>query len=61
MCVECDPRSYVATVFRDDRTGQWVLETTTCEWDNYNDDYIYSYTPINYCPFCGRKLDSSSI
>lgn len=31
MCGECDPAAYAAIVFRDDRTGQWVLETTTCE------------------------------
>lgn len=42
---------------------QWLLlgylDVETMEWDDYNDGFIHIRLDINYCPYCGRKLDDN--
>lgn len=55
-CKYCDSDSYECRVFIDQLDNQYYLNTEISEWDDYNDEYIYHYERINYCPYCGRKL-----
>lgn len=43
-------------IYQDSLTGDWYIHHRTCEWDKYDDDYVYDKIYINYCPWCGKKL-----
>ena len=55
MCNYCDENSYECEVFRGD--NGYYLDVETSEWDDYYDGFIHIELDINYCPYCGRKLE----
>ena len=55
MCNYCDEDSYECEVFRGD--NGYYLDVETFEWDDYYDENVHIRLDINYCPYCGRKLD----
>ena len=57
MCKYCDYDSADCEIFQDSKTGEWYINHQTSSWDDYDDDWIYDYIYINYCPWCGRKLN----
>lgn len=57
MCECCDPNSYDREVYYDSNDGKWYFDITTGEWSDSLDDFIHVQRQINYCPYCGRRLD----
>lgn len=57
MCEFCDYENANNEIYQDGLTGDWYLDIRTDEWDSYNDDFVHQRMYINYCPYCGRKLD----
>lgn len=57
MCKYCDGNSYESCVWIDPLANKYFWDIETSEWDDYNDDFIYHREYINYCPYCGRKLN----
>lgn len=57
MCKYCDENSYECEVFRGD--NGYYLDVETSEWDEYYDEIVHIRLDINYCPYCGRKLDDN--
>lgn len=55
MCNYCDENSYECEVFRGDNV--FYLDVETSEWDEYYDEIVHIRLDINYCPYCGRKLE----
>lgn len=55
MCNYCDENSYECEVFRGD--NGYYLDVETSEWDAYYDEIVHVRLDINYCPYCGRKLE----
>ena len=37
--------------------NQYYLDIETSEWDEYDDGFVHQREYINYCPWCGRKLN----
>lgn len=59
MCKFCNYNSEYNEIYKEPLTDEWYLEVQTSEWDSYNDDYFYERVyGINYCPYCGRKLNT---
>ena len=59
MCKYCDEESYECEVFRGD--NGYYLDVETLEWDEYYDEIIHIRLDINYCPYCGRKLNEEDV
>lgn len=57
MCKYCDPDSNERRVFNVCFSHTYYLITETFERDYKNGGYIKIKTYINYCPWCGRKLN----
>lgn len=57
MCKYCDDDSYECCVFIDPLDNQWYMDIETSEWDYYDDGFVHHREYINYCPWCGRKLN----
>lgn len=57
MCKYCDPDSNERRVFNVCFSDTYYLSTETFERDYKNGGYIKIKTYINYCPWCGRKLN----
>lgn len=57
MCKYCDDDSYECCVFIDPLDNQWYMDIETSEWDYYDDGFVHQREYINYCPWCGRKLN----
>ncbi len=57
MCNKCDYDSPDNQVFFEPLTGEWYLDIETSEWDDYIDGFVTQREYINYCPWCGRKLE----
>ena len=60
MCEFCDYDSVCNEIYQDGLTGDYYLDIETFEWDEYDDDYIHQRLYINYCPYCGRRLDTKN-
>ena len=58
MCEYCDINSDKCCVFADSLTNDWYLNIETSQWDQYNDGWVYHREYINYCPYCGRRLEN---
>ena len=56
MCEYCDYESKYNEIYQDPLDGTYYLEF---EWDDDN-DYVHQRLYINYCPYCGRKLDAKN-
>lgn len=56
MCENCDPNSYYNEIYYDDIDG-WYIEICTTNWNEYYDDFDKERLYINYCPYCGRRLN----
>lgn len=61
MCRYCDENSYECEVFYDERNDNYYLDIETSEWDEYYDEIVHIQLDINYCPYCGRKLDEEDV
>lgn len=59
MCNYCNENSYECEIFRGG--NGYYLDVETFTWDDYYDENIHIRVDINYCPYCGRKLDWSEI
>ncbi len=57
MCRYCDYNSEANRIFIDPLDGEYYLDIETSEWDEYDDDYVHQREYIDYCPWCGRKLE----
>lgn len=57
MCEVCENNQELDYVTIEYGEEGYKLVIKTSEWDDYYDDWIYERIDINYCPFCGRKLD----
>lgn len=58
MCKYCDEDSYCCEIYKDDIYETYYLDVQTYEWDPYEDGYVRMYIDIEYCPYCGRKLNN---
>ena len=56
MCNRCNYDSSDNQIYKDILTNEYYLDIQTCEWDDYDDDFIHVKEYISYCPWCGRKL-----
>lgn len=57
MCDSCNPNSDKREIFEEYLSHDFYIFHQTGEWDEYGDDWIYDKIYINYCPWCGRRLD----
>ena len=62
MCEYCDGNSTYTycNIYVDCLTRDYYLSIRTSEWDNVDDDYVYEKVYIDYCPWCGRRLDGKT-
>ena len=60
MCKYCDYDSTDCEIFQDSENKRWYINHQTTSWDDYYDDWIYDHIYINYCPWCGRKLEEKN-
>lgn len=58
MCKHCDCDSNELNIFYDEETDRFYLDIITDEWDYYYDGFKHEIIYINYCPWCGRKLEA---
>ena len=58
MCRHCDGESPENNIWKDGASGDWYIEfpVDTNDGEDWLDTYLEEY--INYCPYCGRKLDN---
>lgn len=60
-CEYCSSDSPFQEIFIEPLTHEWYLEVETSTWDEYGDDFVCERVyGINYCPYCGRKLEEES-
>lgn len=61
MCEYCDINDPFCEIFQEYpfTDNDWFLKVQTIHWDNYDDDWEYEQININYCPYCGRKLNKN--
>ena len=57
MCNYCEENSSECCIYIDPLSNDYYLDIETSEWDYYDDGYIHQKEYINYCPWCGRKLN----
>nr|DAJ75750.1 MAG TPA: NADH-PPase NADH pyrophosphatase zinc ribbon domain [Bacteriophage sp.] len=57
MCKYCDQHSNDCCIYSDPLTKEWYEDIETFEWDDYDDGFVHQKNYINYCPYCGRKLE----
>lgn len=59
MCKYCDENSYECCIYIDSLSNDYYyyLDIETSEWDEYDDGFVHYKEYINYCPWCGRKLN----
>lgn len=57
MCKYCDQHSNDCCIYSDSLTKEWYEDIETFEWDDYDDGFVHQKNYINYCPYCGRKLE----
>ena len=57
MCRHCDGESPENNIWKDGASGDWYIEfpVDTNDGEDWLDTYLEEY--INYCPYCGRKLE----
>lgn len=57
MCKHCDGESPENNIWKDVVSGDWYIEFPV-DTDN-EEDWLVTYLEeyINYCPYCGRKLE----
>lgn len=60
MCNKCNYNSADNRIYIDCLTNEYYLDIETSQWDDYNDDFIHQREYIAYCPWCGRKLNSTN-
>lgn len=58
-CEYCTPDESSCCIFIDPLTKDYFYHHTTGIWDDHADEFYYEQIYINYCPWCGRKLDTS--
>lgn len=56
-CVYCNYETDKNVIFIDTLTDEWYYRHRTNQWDDVDDDWIYEKIYIEYCPWCGRKLN----
>lgn len=54
MCENCNDEQM--KIFQS-VSGKWYLRVEGSGWDYYSDCFEYTDLLIEYCPYCGRKLD----
>lgn len=59
MCKYCDPHSNDCCIYLDPLTKEWYEDIETYEWDDYDDGFVHQKHYINYCPYCGKKLEEN--
>lgn len=57
MCNCCDSNSSDNRICFDSLINEYFLDIETYEWDEYDDEFVHHREYINYCPYCGRKLE----
>jgi hypothetical protein len=60
MCEFCNYDSVCNEIYQDPLDGRYYLDIQTFEWDSYDNDYVHQRLYINYCPYCGRRLDAKN-
>ena len=57
MCRHCDGESPENNIWKDVVSGDWYIEfpVDTDDEEDWLVTYLEEY--INYCPYCGRKLE----
>lgn len=60
MCKFCNNNSDYCCIFIDPLDNQYYLDVETSTWDEYNDGFIHQREYINYCPYCGKKLNDTN-
>ena len=61
MCNRCDYDSPDNQIYVDPLTNEYYLDIETSEWDEYDDGFVHHEIEINFCPYCGRKLDEEDV
>ena len=59
MCNYCDENSYECCIYIDPLSNDYYLDIETLEWDYDDDEFVHQKEYINYCPYCGRKLNNN--
>ena len=57
MCNYCEKNSPECCIYFDPFYNEYYLDIETSEWDEYDDGFVHQTEYINYCPWCGRKLN----
>lgn len=57
MCNYCEKTSPECCIYFDSLCNEYYLDIETSEWDEYDDVFVHQTEYINYCPWCGRKLN----
>lgn len=52
-----DSTKYSVKGKTDPLSHDYYLDIETSEWDEYDDEFVHQTEYINYCPWCGRKLN----
>lgn len=54
MCDGCnETQDYI---FKD-QDDKWYLRVENGNWNFWNDGFDYTDIQVDYCPYCGRKLE----
>lgn len=56
-CKGTEDLSYYEGIFYNERYKEWTLQVEGNHWDSWNDQQELIGTKIDYCPFCGKKLE----
>lgn len=57
MCRYCDGKSPDCEIFPHGLVkNDYYLKVKTDTWDGVDNNWVYEYLYINYCPYCGREL-----
>lgn len=57
MCNNCDINSNECCIYINPLSNDYYLDIEISERDGYDYGYIHHRVYINYCPWCGRKLN----
>lgn len=59
MCKYCNSDSNNCCVHYDESAKRSYISIETSQWDEYNDEFFWFREYVNYCPYCGRKLQGN--